>query len=186
MGWPLLDNSPRTCTTTPSLNVACASTCLIFVWHSLNCSDITFLWISYNEENIWINLTLILVYLSNNNIWLQHTFKAIKTLSSGQFYESTALCQETYRLPINRFCQLPTWIKSPMNIGRVPPIKPTSNNIRVKRGNFRTKKLRMCKIVIQYFTCAGNLVPCLTVCNTASQTPALQAGDLASPSPFLW
>ena len=47
IGWPLLDSSPSTCTTTPSLMVACASTCRIFVWHSLNCSDITFLWISW-------------------------------------------------------------------------------------------------------------------------------------------
>lgn len=35
-------------------------------------------------------------------------------------------------------------------------------------------------------TYEGSPVPCSTVCNTASQTPALQAGDLASPSPFLW
>lgn len=50
MGWPLLDSSPSTCTTTPSLMVACASTCRIFVWHSLNCSDITFLWISWKSK----------------------------------------------------------------------------------------------------------------------------------------
>ena len=52
IGWPLLDSSPSTCTTTPSVMVACASTCRIFVWHSLNCSDITFLWISWQGKEI--------------------------------------------------------------------------------------------------------------------------------------
>lgn len=50
IGCPLLESSPRTCTTTPSLSVAWASTCRIFVWHSLNCSDITFLWISWQKK----------------------------------------------------------------------------------------------------------------------------------------
>lgn len=51
MGCPLLDSSPMTCTTTPSLRVAWASTWRILVWHSLNCRDITFLWISYKQTD---------------------------------------------------------------------------------------------------------------------------------------
>lgn len=46
MGCMLLESSPITCTTTPSLSVACASTCRIFVWQSWNLSAMTFLWIS--------------------------------------------------------------------------------------------------------------------------------------------
>lgn len=49
MGCPLFESSPMTCTTTPSLRVAWASTWRILVWHSLNCSDITFLCISYRQ-----------------------------------------------------------------------------------------------------------------------------------------
>lgn len=46
IGCPLFVNSPMTCTTTPSFSVAWASTWRILVRHSLNCRDITFLWMS--------------------------------------------------------------------------------------------------------------------------------------------
>lgn len=44
--WLLLDSSPITCTTTPSLSVAWASTWRIFVWQLVKFWDMTFRWIS--------------------------------------------------------------------------------------------------------------------------------------------
>lgn len=206
IGWPLLDSSPRTCTTTPSLSVAWASTCLIFVWHSLNCRDMTFLWISYEMErqvmpknkrrrrghtgqnyHYLVIKKVLLAFLSLfwafciNRVWLTLTdmwkYKVVKKrqkclmwqpckycvrkqlllphmlsmihfvlvsssskwvplwillhqTSTTQYFqcETSFLIHSTYRLPIHCFCQLPIWVKSSMNIGRIPPIKPDWHN----------------------------------------------------------
>lgn len=99
--------------------------------------------------------------------------------------ENSLLVHSTYRLPVHCFRQLPIWVKSSMNIGRIPPIKPNGMTI-WQLEYYRHIPMYCLPHHNSVITCAGNLVPCLRVCNTASQTPALQAGDLASPSPFLW
>lgn len=107
IGCPLLESSPITWTTTPSLRVAWASTCRIFVWHSLNCRDITFLCISYREAK---KMLLVIVTIL---IFLQVIHKHIRNI-------------KTYSLPIDCLRQLSIRIQSTMDIGWVPSIKSKS------------------------------------------------------------
>ena len=99
----------------------------------------------------------------------------------------------TYRLPVHSLRKLSVWVETTVNIRRIPAIEPEticfyfSQQCIPKQFNngFDFVVIKWLQYVWM-FTCEGSLVPCLRVCNTASQTPALQAGDLASPSPFLW
>ena len=98
----------------------------------------------------------------------------------------------TYRLPVHSLCKLSVWVESTVNIRRISAIEPETMFFYFSQQYLHKPLNDLDSVVIKWlqyvwmFTCEGSLVPCLRVCNTASQTPALQAGDLASPSPFLW
>lgn len=167
MGCPLLESSPMTWTTTPSLRVAWASTCRIFVWHSLNCRDITFLCISYR----WGKKMLLNIFI-------------IPILSQIIHEQMT---NKTYSLPIDCFWKLSIRIQSTMDIGWVSSIKSEL----CKFWTIFIFQMKMPWNIMWWnhefmeHTCAESLALCWEVCNTVSQTPALPAGDWASPSPFL-
>lgn len=104
IGCPLLESSPMTWTTTPSLRVAWASTWRIFVWHSLNCRDITFLCISYR----WGKQMLVNIF----RIWM-----------FSQVIHKQMTNINTYSLPIDCFWKLSIRIQTTMDIGWVSSIK---------------------------------------------------------------
>lgn len=168
MGCPLLESSPMTWTTTPSLRVAWASTCRIFVWHSLNCRDITFLCISYRwGKKMLLNIFIIPIF--------------------SQIIHEQLTNIKTYSLPIDCFWKLSIRIQSTMDIGWVASIKSELCKFWII-FIFQMKmpwNMMWWNYEFMQHTCAENLALYWEVCNTVSQTPALPAGDWASPSPFL-